>query len=226
MTKPSDRVRLRRLHERGSHDWDAIAAVLDAGFICHIGYVIDGQPFVTPTGYWRHGKTIYWHGSSASRAIRRQKDLPVCITVTHLDGLVMARSAFHKSVNYRSVMMFGTARMVEDDDHKRRAMHDFVERLYPGRDATLRPINQQEFKATTLMTMAVDEAAVKIRVGPPKDDEPDYALDVWAGVIELKTVVAGLTPDPRLKAGIKPDLREWKVGHKLDDILARAAPKT
>ena len=131
---PSARSRVRRLHERGSYDVDAINAILDAGLIAHVGYVIDGQPFVTPTAYWREGEHVYWHGSSASRMLRTVREgVPVCLTVTHLDGLVLARSGFHHSMNYRSAMLFGRAEMVEDPSAKERALDAFVDRIFPGR---------------------------------------------------------------------------------------------
>ncbi|HEY7687803.1 MAG TPA: pyridoxamine 5'-phosphate oxidase family protein [Dongiaceae bacterium] len=199
---PTARTRVKRLPKRGHYDRAVVNEVLDAGFICHIGYVIDGQPYVTPTAYWREGTHVYWHGSSASRMLRAQtKGIPVCLTVTHLDGIVLARSAFHHSINYRSVMAFGTAHIVDDPKKKEAAMRAFVERVYPGRWDTLRPVNKQEFKATTILGMELTEASAKIRTGNPVDDDEDYALPIWAGVVGLKTVVAGIGDDGRLAPG-------------------------
>jgi uncharacterized protein len=199
---PTSRTKVKRLPKRAHYDRAVVNEVLDAGFICHIGYVIDGQPYVTPTAYWREGGHIYWHGSSASRMLRAQTTgIPVCLTVTHIDGLVMARSAFHHSINYRSVMAFGTASIIDEPKAKEAAMRAFVERVYPGRWDTLRPVNKQEFKATTILGMELTEASAKIRTGNPVDDDEDYALPIWAGVIGLKTLVAGISDDGRLAPG-------------------------
>lgn len=196
---PSERARVRRAPDRAHYDRDTLHAVLDAGMICHVGYVIDGQPYVTPTIYWRHGDDVYFHGSSASRMLRTVREgIPVCLTVTHLDGLVLARSGFHCSVNYRSAMLFGTASAVEEAGQKERTLQDFIDGLLPGHWAQMRPPNAQELKATTVCRLAVDEASVKIRTGPPKDDEPDYALDCWAGVVPVTTVLGPPERDPRL----------------------------
>jgi hypothetical protein len=225
---PSSRVRVRRLPKRGHYDRATLHGVLDAGFICHVGYVIDGQPYVTPTAYWRDGDQVYWHGSSASRMLRAQSaGIPVCVTVTHLDGLVVARSGFHHSINYRSAMLFGKAEKVEDKAEKEAAMAAFVDRVYPGRWQTLRPVNNQEMKATTILRMAIDEASAKIRTGPPVDDDEDYSLPIWAGVIDLHTMVGKISSDPRLKAGVPvpEDIRPYAAGGRLDDILSSAAPK-
>ena len=220
----SDRVRVRRLHERGRYDRETLNAILDAALICHVGYVIDGQPFVTPTAFWREGDHVLWHGSAASRMLEAQAEgIPVCLTVTHLDGLVLARSGFHHSINYRSAMLLGVARQVTDPDAKRRGLEAFIERVYPGRNATLRPIDKQEFKATTMLTMPIDEASAKVRTGPPKDDEPDYALDCWAGTIDLAPTVTAVTEDPLLKAGVArpPHVADFNPGTKLETLLAR-----
>jgi len=222
----SPRSRVRRLPKRGSQERALIYEILDTHFLCHIGYVIDGQPYVTPTGYWRHGDALYWHGSAASRMLRSQAaGIPVCLTVTLLDGLVMARSGFHHSVNYRSVMAFGQARKIEEPAEKQAAVEAYIERLYPGRNASLRPITGQELKATAVLGMAIDEASAKIRVGPPVDDEPDYDLPIWAGVIPIRQVVGAAIPDPRLKAGIaRPaHLSPYGEGSDLHQVLSRAA---
>lgn len=213
--EPTERTRIRRLHHRAVFDRETVYAVLDAGIMCHVGYVIDGQPYVTPTAYWREGDRLYWHGSSASKMLRAlEKDIPVCVTVALLDGFVFARSGFHSSINYRSVMAFGQAETVRDPERKLAALEAFVERLTPGRWAELRPATTQEVKATTVMTMALDEVACKIRPGPPVDDEEDYALDVWAGVVPVRQVIDPPEDDPRLKAGVaQPDyLKTIRIG--------------
>jgi len=224
--KPTARSRVKRLHERGHYDETTVHGILDAGFIAHIAYVIDGQPYVTPTAYWRVGKRLYWHGSSASRMLRAQgMGLPVCVTVTHLDGLVLARTPFHHSLNYRSVMAFGMAHLATDPEEKRQQLDLFVERLYPGRGPTLRPINAQELKATALVYMDIEEASAKIRTGQPKDDDEDYVLDCWAGVVPITETVGTPEPDPRLKPGTAypEDLRAFVKGAQLDHILTESA---
>ncbi len=195
----TERTRLRRLHERGHFDRATVHAILDAGMICHVGYVIDGAPYVTPTIYWREGDRVYWHGSSASRMLRHQAaGAPVCLTVSLIDGIVLARSGFHHSINYRSVMVFGEVREVTDPAAKARHLEVFMERLFPGRWPELRAVEDQELKATKLLGMAIEEASAKIRTGPPVDDEPDYALPIWAGVLPLETVAGQPVPCPRL----------------------------
>jgi len=222
----TNRSKVRRLPKRGSAERAQIYAILDAHFLCHIGYVIDGQPYVTPTGYWRHGDRIYWHGSSASRMLRAQTArIPVCLTVTLVDGLVLARSGFHHSINYRSVMAFGQAAKVEDLAEKKTALDAYVQRLYPGRNAELRGIDPQELKATSLLGMTIEEASAKVRTGPPVDDEPDYALPVWAGVVPLTEVVGTPIPDPRLAPGtpFPPHLAPYGEGRRLDEVLSETA---
>ena len=222
----SPRSRVKRLPKRGSQERARIYEILDSHFLCHIGYAIDGQPYVTPTGYWRHGDRVYWHGSSASRMLRSQTDgIPVCLTVTLLDGLVLARSGFHHSVNYRSVMAFGRAGKIEDPAEKQAAVEAYVERLYPGRNAGLRPIDRQELKATTVLGMTIEEASAKVRSGPPIDDEPDYALDIWAGEIPIRQVFGRVVTDPRLKPGtpLPKHLSAYAEGADLDAVLAAAA---
>ncbi|MBM3489259.1 MAG: pyridoxamine 5'-phosphate oxidase family protein [Alphaproteobacteria bacterium] len=200
---PTERTRVKRLHERGHYDRETVHAILDAGLICHVSYVIDGQPYATPTSYWREGDMLYWHGSSASRMLENvATGIPVCVTVTHLDGLVLARSGFHSSINYRAVMALGVARLVSDETAKLNTLRAFVERLTPGRWAELRPVTARELKATTVVGMPLKEVSAKVRTGPPKDDAEDYALDVWAGVLPLRQVAAPAIPDPKLKAGV------------------------
>lgn len=187
---PTDRTRLRRRPNRGHYDRDTVHAILDAGFLAHVGYVIDGQPYVTPTSYWRHGETLYWHGSSASRMLRAvQGGISVCLTVAHLDGLVLARSGFNHSINYRSVMVFGEAELVAGAKAKLDALEHFMERLYPGRWAELRAPTAQELKATTVLRMPLAEAVAKVRHGPPLDDEGDLDAPVWAGVVPVAIAV-------------------------------------
>ena len=200
---PTPRTRVKRLGYRACYDRKTVYAILDAGLVCHVGYVIDGQPYVTPTAYWREGDRVYWHGSSASRMLRRLEDgVPVCFTVAHLDGLVLARSGFHSSINYRSVMAYGTAEPVEDEAAKLAALEAFSERITPGRWDKQRPPTKQELKATLVMSLKLEEVAAKVREGPPADDEEDYELDVWAGEVPIRRVVDPPQDDPRLKAGI------------------------
>ena len=220
--KPTSRSQAKRRHDRANYDEAAVFAALDAAFIAHIGYVIDGQPYVTPTAYWRSGRVLYWHGSSASRMLRNQTGgVPVCVTVTQLDGLVLARSGFNHSLNYRSVMAFGAAHIVEDTAEKARELDRFIDRLYPGRRPSLRPNEAQEMKATTLIAMDIEEAAVKIRSGGPKDDEPDYALDCWAGIIPISQVIGAPEADPLLRPEIAfpTDLEIFTPGARLDRVL-------
>jgi nitroimidazol reductase NimA-like FMN-containing flavoprotein (pyridoxamine 5'-phosphate oxidase superfamily) len=200
--QPTAKTRVRRLPKRGHYDRPTVHAVLDAGVICHVGYAIDGQPYVTPTSYWRAGERLYWHGSSASRMLRHLKQgVPACVAVTQVDGFVLARSGFHHSVNYRSVMAFGIAQLVPDTE-KAAVLEEFVERLFPGRWRELRPPTRQELKATTVLWMELDEVSAKIRTGPPVDDEEDYALPVWAGVLPLGIRMGTPEPDPRLGSGM------------------------
>ena len=204
---PTARTRLRRRPQRGRYDRKTVHGILDAAFICHVGYLIEGKPVVTPTAYWREGDAIYWHGSAASGMLRAlEKGADVCVTVTILDGLVLARSAFHHSLNYRSVMMFGRAHKVEDQDRKRARMEAFMERLYPGRTEELerlRPVRKQELKAITVLGLQLDEVSAKIRSGPPVDDEEDYALPIWAGVLPVNGVIGAPVDDGRLAKGAR-----------------------
>ncbi len=195
----TERTRLRRAHERGHFDRETVYGILDAELICHLGYVVDGQPFVAPTSYWRDGNRVYVHGSSASRAMRvGESGVEVCITVTLLDGLVMARSGYHHSLNYRSVMMFGAAVLVDGRAEKLAALEAFMERVAPGRWDECRPITEQELKATTVLSLELNDVSAKVRTGPPSDDEEDYALPIWAGVVPVRQVVGTPEPDPRM----------------------------
>jgi nitroimidazol reductase NimA-like FMN-containing flavoprotein (pyridoxamine 5'-phosphate oxidase superfamily) len=196
------RSKLKRLPKRGHYDRDTVYAVLDAGFVCHVGYAIDAQPYVTPTCYWREGDALYWHGSAASRMLRHlEKGVECCLTVTHVDALVLARSGFHHSINYRSAMIFGRAHKIEDPQDKLARMEAFIERMFPGRWQGLRPVTRQELKGTTVLGMAIGEASAKIRSGPPVDDDADYALPIWAGLVPVRQVAGAPADDGRLAAG-------------------------
>jgi nitroimidazol reductase NimA-like FMN-containing flavoprotein (pyridoxamine 5'-phosphate oxidase superfamily) len=198
-TAPSDRTRVRRLAKRAHYDEATVHAILDAGLLCHVGYVIDGQPYVTPTAHWRDGGYVYWHGSSASRMLRAQlAGIDVCLTVSLLDGLVLARSGFHHSMNYRSVMALGQAELVDDPAAKLSALKHFVDKLVPGRWEEIREPSVQELKGTTILRLRLDEASAKVRTGPPVDDEEDYALPVWAGVLPLSLQAGTPLADDRL----------------------------
>lgn len=198
----TDRSRLRRFHELGSLDRATIHGILDAEPNCTVAYVMDGAPYLTPTLQWRVGETVYWHGSSASRAIRAGQGNQVCLNVTIVDGLVMARSGFNHSVNARSVTLFGTAELVLEDQ-KELLMTAFIEGLWPGRTQVLRPMRPQELKATTLLSMPIREGSAKVRHGPPQDEPEDYALPIWAGVIPVHRAVSTPVPDPRNLAGLE-----------------------
>ena len=218
----SARNKLKRAHERGSYDKAAVFAILDSALLCHVSYVIDGQPFCTPTLFWREGEVLYWHGSSASRMLKHLKaGTPACLTVSHLDGLVVARSGFHHSANYRSAMCFGTAQFIEDAEEKMQALKGVVDRFYPGRTQTLRPIDPQEFKATLVVRMRIDEASAKVRAKNVLDDEADYATPVWAGVIPVAQVIGAEDPCPRLIPGVeRPDnLSAYREGRRLDETF-------
>jgi nitroimidazol reductase NimA-like FMN-containing flavoprotein (pyridoxamine 5'-phosphate oxidase superfamily) len=201
----TERTRAKRLFGRARYDRETVHAILDAGLVCHIGYEIDGQPYVTPTAYWREGGKVYWHGSAASRMLRHQASgAPLCLTVSHLDGFVLARSGFHHSVNYRSVMILGRAKVVIDGADKIERMKVFIDGLFPGRWDELRPITAQEVKATTVLYVDLDEVSAKVRTGMPVDDEEDYRWPCWAGVLPVGTRVGEPQPCPRLIDGIEP----------------------
>lgn len=217
------RNRVKRLHERGHYDREAVFAVLDAGFFCHVAYVLDGQPYCTPTLHWRVGDQLYWHGSSASRMLRHLKPgAAACVTVSHFDGLILARSGFNHSANYRAVMCFGVARIVDDPVAKAQALADVVDRLYPGRAAQLRAINPQELKATTVIGMRIEEASAKVRAKGVADDAEDLGHPVWAGVIPVQTVIGAAEPCPDLAPGIAQpqNLSAYTPGRRLDDALS------
>jgi nitroimidazol reductase NimA-like FMN-containing flavoprotein (pyridoxamine 5'-phosphate oxidase superfamily) len=193
------RTTLKRLPQRGSYDRDVIDQILDEGFICHVGFAVDGRPFVIPTGFARVGDRLLIHGSQASRMLRTLgQGIDVCVTVTLLDGLVLARSAFHHSMNYRSVVVFGNARVVEDPDEKLEALRALSEHMIPGRWDDVRQPNERELQSTTVLSVPLTEASAKVRTGPPADDEEDYELPVWAGVIPLCLGAGKPIDDPRL----------------------------
>jgi nitroimidazol reductase NimA-like FMN-containing flavoprotein (pyridoxamine 5'-phosphate oxidase superfamily) len=201
--KPSARSRVKRLNQRAHYDTETIHRLIDEIGTGSVGYVFDGEPHVTPTLVWREGDKVYWHGSSASRMLKTVRGgLPVCVNVFHLDGLVLARSGMHSSVNYRSATLFGRAAMVEGEKAKLAALEAFLERFVPGRWATLRPVHKQELKATMVVGMTIEEASAKIRTGHCVDDEEDYALDIWAGVVPVRTVIGKPEPDPRNRPGV------------------------
>jgi len=184
----NERNRIRRGHQRASYDKKAIYEILDGQFLCHVGFEVDGQPQVIPTCHWREGNKLYWHGASKSHMIRHlAAGNPACVTVTHLDGLVLARSAFNTSVNYRSALCYGLPKLVENADEFDRQMERFFEQIAPGRWPQLRPMTGQERKATAMLEMEIDDAAAKIRAAPPGDGE-ESDFPVWAGVIPLRTV--------------------------------------
>lgn len=211
---PSERIRVRRLPKRARYDWESVRAILDAAFLCHVGYVIDRQPFVTPTCYWRYDRQVLLHGSFASRMLETVgAGIDVCVTVSIVDGLVLARSGFHHSINYRAAMLFGRARALTEEAQKREAMEAFVERFYPGRWASLRPVTRKELKATTVLALDIDEASAKIRTGGPIDDADDYALPIWAGVIPIAPRRLAAIPDPRLLPGVAEPERLADLSH-------------
>jgi nitroimidazol reductase NimA-like FMN-containing flavoprotein (pyridoxamine 5'-phosphate oxidase superfamily) len=200
--QPTERTQVKRLPKRGVYDRAAIHKILDEGFLCHVGFVVDGQPFVIPTGYARVEDTLYIHGSSASRMLRALSGgVAVSVTVTLVDGLVLARSAFHHSMNYRSVMVFGTAKPVEDTAGKMAALRAFTEHVMPGRWDEVRGPSEQELKATLVLALPLSEASAKVRVGPPVDEDEDYALPVWAGVLPLQLTTHPPVADPRMPTG-------------------------
>lgn len=199
----TERTRLRRLPKRGSFDRETVYSILDEAFICHIGFTVEGQPYVIPTAFGRIEDDLYIHGSSASRMLRTLSGgVEMCFTTTLVDGLVIARSAFHHSINYRSVVVLGKATLVDDLDEKNRALEAVTDHIVPGRWADVRWPNELELKATSVLKLPIDEASAKIRTGPPIDDDEDYELDVWAGVLPLKFSTGAPLDDKRLKDGI------------------------
>lgn len=223
------RNRVKRRHDRGFYDHATVHRLLDAAALCHVAYVIDGQPYCTPTLFWREGSRLYWHGSSASRMLRNLAEgEPACLTVTHFDSLVLARCGFNHSADYRSVMAFGHARLVADPDEKRRALVMMVDRFFPNRTAGLRASTGQEIKATAVVTMEIERAAAKIRAKGVADDEEDYELPIYAERIPLRTVIGEPEPCPRLLPGVERPLglAPYRAGRPLEDALAEAYAET
>ena len=201
----TDRTTLKRLPKRGVYDRRLVYGILDEGFICHVGFAVEGQPFVIPTGYARVDEQLFIHGSQVSRMLRTlSSGIDVCVAVTLVDGLVLARSAFHHSINYRSVVMFGRATIVDDREAKLAALFAFSEQVIPGRWNDVREPTEQELRATTVLALPLVEVSAKVRTGPPIDDEEDYALNVWAGVLPLKIAAGAPVSDPRLPETIAP----------------------
>lgn len=209
---PSQRARLRRAPSRAEYDRSAIDAILDEGLVAHLGFVVDGQPYVIPTLHARVGDIVYIHGSAASRAIRTlTAGAPACLTVTLTDGVVLARSAFHHSMNYRSAVVLGEARTVHAGEEMMVALRAFTEHIVPGRWDEVRAPNRKELKATRVLAMTLDEASAKVRTGPPVDDDEDYGLPVWAGEIPMRLQAAAAVADPRSMGGVAPtdSVRTW-----------------
>ena len=208
MSEPTtERTRIRRLSERGRYDRETIEEILDEALICHVGFVVDDMPYVIPTIHARVGSTLYFHGSPASRMLRLlEKGASVSATATIVDGLVVARALFHHSMNYRSAVVFGIPRLVDDSEERTVAFRAITEHVLPGRWDEARRPNPKEDKGTLLVAMPIDESSAKVRTGPPGDDDEDYELDIWAGVIPLTLSVGEPEPDPRLKPGVElPD---------------------
>lgn len=194
--------KVKRIPKRGHYDRETIYSILDESFLCHVGFAAEGQPYVIPTAYGRDGDHIYLHGSSKSRMMMSlEQGIPVCLTVTHLDGLVLARSSFHHSMNYRSAVLFGTAVKVEGAE-KEKALYLISENILKDRWSEAREPSEKELKATTVLRMDIDTASAKVRTGPPGDDKPDYELDVWAGVVPVRQVYGEPEADPLLREGI------------------------
>ena len=200
----ADLNRIRRLPKRGHYDKATIYPIIDDALICHVGLIHEGRPVVIPTIHARIGDDIYIHGASTSRLMNHSGEgNPLCITITHLDGLVLARSAFNHSMNYRSAVLYGEGSFISNDDEKMNALEAFTEKLVPGRWDDARQPNAKELKATHVVKIPIELASAKIRTGDPGDDKPDYELDVWAGVMTMKTIFDKIIPDPVLKRGIE-----------------------
>ncbi len=199
--QPNQRTRVTRLPKRAVYDKAQVHAILDEGFFCHVGFTVDDQPYVIPTGYVRAGEKLYIHGSAASRMLRTlDQDIKVCVTVTLVDGLVLARSSFHHSVNYRSVVVLGTAQLVLDRDEKMDALRRFTNHIVPGRWDEARVPNDQELKATSVLVLPMEEVSAKVRTGPPIDDEEDYEIPIWAGVVPVHLRAGDPIPDDRISS--------------------------
>jgi len=221
----SARNKVKRLHERGFYDHATIHRILDSSMLCHVSYVVDGQPYCTPTFFWREGTKLYWHGSSASRMLRNQASgARVCLTVAHLDSLVLARCGFTPYADYRALLAFGSDFVVTDLDQNERAVFAMVDRFFPDRTAGLRASNTQEIKATSFIAMEIEEASAKIRAKGVGDDEEDYELPIYAERIPVRTVLGAPEPCPRLRDGISrpATLNGYSEGRLLEDALRDA----
>jgi nitroimidazol reductase NimA-like FMN-containing flavoprotein (pyridoxamine 5'-phosphate oxidase superfamily) len=213
---PTTRTQVRRLPKRATYDKEQLHAILDEGYICHVGFVVDGQPFVIPTGYARFGDQLYIHGSAASRMLRSAGErVDVCVTVTLVDGFVLARSVFHHSMNYRSVVVLGKARLVTDPEEKRAALRCFTNHIVAERWEEARQPTDQELKATSVLALPLEEVSAKVRTGPPIDDEEDYSMPIWAGVVPIRGQVGEPVPDDRMLPGIPTlDVRRVVSEHR------------
>jgi len=211
----TERTRLRRMRKRGYFDRETIYSILDAMPMCHIGYVLNDSPVVMPTFQWREGDHVYWHASSGGRGVKAWENSPVCLTVSLLDGFVLARSGLHHSANYRSVMIFGQPARITDPDQKRVKLACLIDTLYPGRNNTLRPMTETEVKQTAVLSLPLEEASAKIRAQGPVDEEGDYGLPIWAGTIPFKMQLMEPVPDPRNLKGLDiPEyVRTLTLGH-------------
>lgn len=221
----SERNRVRRRHERGHYDHETVHALLDAAALCHVAYVIAGQPFCTPTLFWREGSRLFWHGSSASRMLRNlSTGESACLTVTHLDSLVLARSGYNHSADYRSVMAFGRARLIDDLAEKRRALTMMVDRFFPNRTASLRPPSLQELAATSVVWMDIEDVSAKIRARGVVDEEDDYALPIYAERLPVRMVIGEPEACPRVRPeSTRPlTLADYSAGELLETALQRA----
>lgn len=217
----TQRTQIKRLPQRGDYDRTLIHQILDEGLVCQVGFVVEAQPFVIPTAYGRVGDRLYIHGSPASRMLRTLKEsVEVCVTVTLLDGLVLARSAFHHSMNYRSVVIFGKAEIVEDATEKLEALKAFTEHVVPGRWVEVRPPTPQELGATLVLTLPLNEASAKVRTGPPKDDEADYELPIWAGELPLRLTPLVPVSDPHLPPGMNLPTSVQQYGKSFAEDMA------
>ncbi len=222
--------RVKRAPDRGRYDKETIYAILDAALVCHIAYVVDGRPFCTPTSFWREGDHVYWHGSSASRMVRTQAEgVEICLTVTHLDSLVMARSGFHHSVNYRAAMVFGRAYRIEDPDQKLALMDRFIDRVYPDRSKLIRQPTAQEFKATAMMGMEIETASGKIRDKHVADEEEDYeAVPAWSALYPITQVLGEPSECVRQLPGLtRPEgMADFEPGIRLDELMTKTYRRT
>ncbi|MGE0419483.1 MAG: pyridoxamine 5'-phosphate oxidase family protein [Acetobacteraceae bacterium] len=222
--------KVKRRHDRGRYDKATVYDILDSALICHIAYVIDGRPYCTPTAFWREGDHLYWHGSSASQMIKAQRGgLPVCVTISHLDALVQARSGFHHSVNYRAVMAWGTAHAITDTAEKLRLMDNFIDRIYPARSGLIRQPTAQELKATTLMGMEIETCSGKIRNTHVGDDEEDYAnVPAWSALIPVTQVLGEASECPRQLPGLAmpEEMKRFRAGARLDEVMKQAYDQT